>query len=385
MLVSMITSFLIFFVVFFRLSLFYPYFYFALIPAVFGFFVFIKNINNKSSVIIRNQSQLFVFIMLVMITIFCFAYDLFQKSIDVQSSFFIRMSMLVVLSILPAYFLVYNLKGDESRLKKIIILSIWIQIVLFLLMYFSDGAKHTLYSIFGMGDSVNLLDQNDRVRGFGLSTEINYMSPFLMIFLCFFILQNKYFLLLMTCLTQIVNSNMAVLAIVTALVFSKIKLSTKIIAIIFLSIIVFSIGSILFPRFYDEFINSGGTRTLEILIQQHVFTIGTIDWFTSFFGFQQNISSSIPDLSVSSDMGWVIMFNYGGGLFILQFILLLVALSIAAFGHTKLAFVWFLVGILFNTKGLALGPNGYMFITFIYIFMRCYRAYEEKFLFKNIY
>ncbi|MEW9027813.1 hypothetical protein AB2475_16805 [Salmonella enterica] len=301
-----------------------------------------------------------------------------------QSSFFIRTLMLVVLSILPAYLLVCNLKGDESRLKKIIILSIWIQIVLFLLMYFSDGTKHTLYSIFGMGDSVNLLDQNDRVRGFGLSTEINYMSPFLMIFLCFFILQNKYFLLLLTCLTQIVNSNMAVLAIVTALVFSRIKLSTKIIAMIFLSIIVFSVGVIVFPRFYDEFINNGGTRTLEILIQQHVFTIGTVDWFTSFFGFQQNISSSIPDLPVSSDMGWVIMFNYGGGLFILQFVLLLFALSVAAFGRTKLALVWFLVGILFNTKGLALGPNGYMFITFIYIFIRRYRENEEKVLFENI-
>lgn len=88
-------------------------------------------------------------------------------------------------------------------------------------MYFSDGTKHTLYSIFGMGDSVNLLDQNDRVRGFGLSTEINYMSPFLMIFFMFFILQNKYFLLLLTCLTQMINSNMAVLAIVTALVFRE--------------------------------------------------------------------------------------------------------------------------------------------------------------------
>ncbi|EMZ3865919.1 hypothetical protein ABDJ90_002828 [Salmonella enterica] len=383
MLVSMISSFFIFFVVFFRLSLIYPYFYLAFIPAAFGLLMFIKNLNNKSCMI-RNQSQLFVFIMLVILTVFCCAYDLFQESISVQSSFFIRTLMLVVLSILPAYLLVCNLKGDESRLKKIIILSIWIQIVLFLLMYFSDGTKHTLYSIFGMGESVNLLDQNDRVRGFGLSTEINYMSPFLMIFLCFFILQNKYFLLLLTCLTQIVNSNMAVLAIVTALVFSRIKLSTKIIAMIFLPIIVFSVGAIVFPRFYDEFINNGGTRTLEILIQQHVFTIGTVDWFTSFFGFQQNISSSIPDLPVSSDMGWVIMFNYGGGLFILQFVLLLFALSVAAFGRTKLALVWFLVGILFNTKGLALGPNGYMFITFIYIFIRRYRENEEKVLFKNI-
>lgn len=374
---SMLTSFLTFFVVFYRLSLFYPYLYLALLPATFGIFLFFKNLSDRRNIVIH-QLQMFTFTMLVMLFLFCLSYDFFQYSMTVQSSFFIRMVMLVVLSILPAYFLVSNIDGNEKKLKKIIAISIWIQIILFVVMYFNDSAKHALYTLFGMGDSVNLLDQNERVRGFGLSTEINYMSPFLMIFLCFFILQNKYLLLLLTCLTQIVNSNMAVLAIVTALVFSRIKLSTKIIATIVLSVVVFSVGAILFPRFYDEFISSGGTRTLEILIEQHVFTLGTVDWFTGLFGFQQNISSSIPDLPVSSDMGWVIMFNYGGGVFILQFILLLAALSLAAFGRTKLAFVWFLVGLLFNTKGLALGPNGYMFITFIYIFMRCYRANEVK-------
>ncbi|EFN9472264.1 hypothetical protein D3K05_23715, partial [Escherichia coli] len=124
-----------------------------------------------------------------------------------------------------------------------------------------------------------------------------------------------------------------------------------------------------FPRFYDEFVSGDGTRTLDILLQQHVFVVGNLDFFNIIFGLQQNISSSIPDIKQSSDMGWVILFNYGGLTFITLFLFLIFTISIATFGMTYQAIIWMLIGIIFNTKGLVLGSNGYFFLSFIYMFL----------------
>ncbi|MCV4600347.1 hypothetical protein OFC63_30460, partial [Escherichia coli] len=87
-----------------------------------------------------------------------------------------------------------------------------------------------------------------------------------------------------------------------------------------LGVLVYSLGAVFFPRFYDEFVSGDGTRTLDILLQQHVFVVGNLDFFNIIFGLQQNISSSIPDIKQSSDMGWVILFNYGGLTFITLFL-----------------------------------------------------------------
>ena len=129
----------------------------------------------------------------------------------------------------------------------------------------------------------------------------------------------------------------------------------------------------MFPRFYDEFIIGGGTRTIDSLIDKHMILLAPLDAFSAFFGFQQNISSTISDLPISSDMGWVIIFNYGGGLFIVLFTLYLLLLSLAAFGKTKLAIIWFAVGVIFNFKGLVFGPNGYMFTSYLFLLLRTFR------------
>lgn len=362
---------------FFRLSLFHPYIYIALVPASCGLFTFIMKKTRNQQPIFMGGGKKIVFMILIVMFLCCLLFDLFQDALTINSLFSVRMMMLVILSLFPAYFLVDRLRGDESNLKKIITLSIWMQIVLFFIMYFSSEAKYTIYTTFGMGDSVNLTEQNIVTRGFGLSSEINFMTPFLMVFITFFILKNKYLLLFMVSVTQIVNSNMTAIAILLAAFFSKINIPAKLLFSILLVVVLFVFGPIYSPRFYDEFVISGGMRTVDALIKNHFFAVDDINWFTLLFGFQQNISSSIPDLDIYSDVGWVIMFNYGGGVFITLFILLLLSLSISAFGKTKLAAIWFLVGLVFNTKGLLLGVNGYMFITFIYIFLRNYKSSNE--------
>lgn len=366
-------AFLLFFIVFFRLSLIVPYLYLAFIPAIFGIGYLGRNtlvcMNNRGGVPLDRKYSTLLFIF-VIVFIFCLVFDFYQKKYSFQSFFTVRMLMLFLLSFIPAYYLVNRfLKGNLKLMERILVCSLWIQIIIFFAMFISPEVKRLLYTFFGMSDSVNLWEQNARVRGFGLSGEINFMTPFLMIYMSFFMIKRRYALIALICLTQIVNSNMAVLAAIIGIGCSKLNISIKIATVLILGILVYSLGAVFFPRFYDEFVSGDGMRTLDILLQQHVFIVGNLDWFSILFGFQQNISSSIPDIKQSSDMGWVILFNYGGLTFIVLFLMLIAAISIAAFGVTYQAIIWMLIGVIFNTKGLVLGSNGYFFLSFIYMFL----------------
>ncbi len=374
-------AFLLFFVVFFRLSLFFPNLYLGFIPAVFGLIYFFRRLVTclYNGELVMRRREAFLFSIFTIIFVYCVVFDLFQTNKSFQALFTVRMIMLFVLSYIPAYYLVNKyLSRNEQLLEKIIVASLIIQIIIFFVMFFSPEIKTTLYTLFGMADSVNLWEQNAAVRGFGLSGEINFMTPFLMVYMAFFLIKRRYFLIAAICLTQIVNSNMAVLAAVIGVCCARFNISIKVATALIIFILVYSLGTVFFPRFYDEFVSGDGTRTLDILWEKHVFTVGAIDWFSTIFGFQQNISSSIPDLSVSSDMGWVILFNYGGLLFIVLYLLLISSLSIAAFGVTYVAAIWLMVGIIFNTKGLVLGSNGYFFISFIYILLNRRRISTAK-------
>ncbi|HGY7169977.1 TPA: O15 family O-antigen polymerase, partial [Escherichia coli] len=158
-------------------------------------------------------------------------------------------------------------------MERILVYSLWVQIVIFFGMYISPELKRLLYTFFGMSDSVNLWEQNAKVRGFGLSGEINFMTPFLMIYMSFFMMKRRYALITLICLTQIVNSNMAVIAAIIGIGCSRLNINIKIATVLILGVLVYSLGAVFFPRFYDEFVSGDGTRTLDILLQQHVFVV----------------------------------------------------------------------------------------------------------------
>lgn len=369
---SFMICYLTFFVVFFRLSIVYPYLYLSIIPALAGGILLCSSIflSDCRTRMRLNREQVYLGFIFLSLTIFSSILDLFNQDLSLYSSFLFRFLLLFSFSILPAYFLASKLKDGRVDLTKIVSIAFWVQIVIFFVMYFSSDAKQILYSIFGLGDSVNLNEQNMRARGFGLSAEINFMTPSLMIVISFLLLDKSKYLRVFCALTQIVNSNMAVVAFLISIVFSNVKFLTKIIVGILLSLCVVLAGHIIFPRFFDEFISGGGLRTINYLLDKHLFAVGSVNIINFLFGFQVNISSTIPDLRVFSDMGWTIMFNYGGFVFVFLFFVFLALLSICAFGKSKIALVWFLIGVIFNTKGFLLGMNGYMFISFIYVFMK---------------
>lgn len=324
-------AFLLFFVVFFRLSLIIPFLYLAFIPAFFGIMYLVRNfmITMGNGLVSIDRKNLLLLSIFIIIFLFCLVFDLFQKSHSFQSYFTVRLFMLFLFSFVPAYYLVNRfIKGDLKLMERILVYSLWVQIVIFFGMYISPELKRLLYTFFGMSDSVNLWEQNAKVRGFGLSGEINFMTPFLMIYMSFFMMKRRYALITLICLTQIVNSNMAVIAAIIGIGCSRLNINIKIATVLILGVLVYSLGAVFFPRFYDEFVSGDGTRTLDILLQQHVFVVGNLDFFNIIFGLQQNISSSIPDIKQSSDMGWVILFNYGGLTFITLFLFLIFTIII---------------------------------------------------------
>lgn len=362
----------IFFITFYRLSLFFPSFYLAIFPSILGFLLFLSS-DFKFKINKKNFSLFFSFFLLF---IYCGILDFFQYGIVLESSFFFRMVIMILLSFFPAYFLnkVYILYRD-NKFDEVVKIAFLLQTVFFIIMFLSPSLKFFIYSLFGMGDSVNLSDHNISTRGFGLSAEINFMSPSLMVFMAFLIFRKNLFFKFLIFITQVINSNMALVAGMLGMLIDKsnrVLKATVIISFCFLYYF-FGLGFVreYMPRFYEEYVIGGGNRTVNALLSEHFFFIHKFDVFSLFFGFQENISSSVLGEG-GSDMGWIIMMNYGGASLIFLFLCFLFFLSTRLFDNKFYAIIWFCLGIIFNTKGMIIGMNGYFFLSFLILLSQRY-------------
>ncbi|MCK5533436.1 MAG: hypothetical protein KAI85_19510, partial [Halopseudomonas aestusnigri] len=217
----------------------------------------------------------------------------------------------------------------------------------------------------GGADSVNLRDHNLNVRGFGVSTEMNYTSPFMTVLVCLLFLKSKS-LGFFSGLTQLVNSNLVLLAASIGLIFSRLSVFTKISLLGVFVLFLLFFGEVVFARLFQEF-GAGDSRTVRSLYEHHLFLVN--DGFLGhFFGEFKYVFQG--GAGVSSDIGWVHMYSYGGVVFTMMFVFFLLSLCFAAFGKSYVCLVWFLAGLILNTKGLLYGPNSYYFVTFIFVFLR---------------
>ena len=169
-----------------------------------------------------------------------------------------------------------------------------------------------------------------------------------------------------------VNSNLVLVAVVVAMVFSKIKLRYKVFLAILGVGLIYFVGEAVFPRLLAEFSN-GGSRTILVLLSKHIVIVNEGLW-EHFFG--SAVYSFQGGGSVSSDIGWINMYNYGGAVLLVLYFFFLFFLSASAFGYGVLGLVWFGAGLILNTKGLLFSPNSYFFITFVFLFLNYGARYQ---------
>lgn len=371
--------FVMFFVTLFRLSFLQSGLYLAFIPAGIGFLLFFSQSKLYKGILLIKKKDFYPLLSAIFLFFYCLFLDSFQPILTAKSSFALRVLLIGLLSFLPAYAIyMLAMKNNKQELDRFFKWAVIMQIIFFFVMFLNNNLKIMLYSIFGMGET-NLNEFNLSTRGFGLSAEINFMTPFLLIFMSFLLFRRDIILKIIVSLTQIVNSNMAVGAILLGYFISKGGVINKVALLVAPLLIFFSFGEefikAYMPRLYDEYIVHGGGRTVDALFDKHFFLLDNLDLASSLFGFQVNVATNVGFAERGSDMGWVVMMNYGGGILILLFLCFIVSLSFAIFKNKLYAFAWIVIALLFNTKGMIIGMNGYFFLSFLLLLTK--RFYDE--------
>jgi hypothetical protein len=250
----------------------------------------------------------------------------------------------------------------------VIVIAFWIQSLFWLITFLEPGTKFLISNFMGLGEeSVNLKGHNLDVRGFGISNEMNFTTPFVTVLVCF-LLVKKNVISFVSTLTQLINSNFVLIALLIGSLLSRMSLFRKLLSVLGVSslfLLIYQFGSEYYPRFFSEFAH-GESRTFNSLINQHIFFLNNGFW-GHLFG--EGIYVFQGGFIFSSDIGWVHIYNYGGICFTVLCILFLIFLSFKAFGYRLLSFAWLGSGLLLNTKGLLFSPNSFLFVTFIFIFL----------------
>lgn len=365
----------IFFLVFFRIPIFYTGIYISLLLGSLSAFLLLKK-QFRSFFI--NSLGIYFLLILIYIGIFAFAIDLSTGSLinNLTNTFTLRAVMIVVMSALPALVIIwFFVKGNDAKLIKIIYWAFSAQLLFWLFTFFVPGGKDLIYALMAMSNSVNIIhDWNYYTRGFGYAVEINYTSPFVMV-LTIFTLLGVGLLSLATLVTQIFNSNNVAVALLMAML-TRISKNNFIKAFFNIGFFVITISVLLL--FYSDFlplrlqaeINSGGMRTIGYLIQNHFIFLNT-GWFEYLFGTGNYLFQSGHEVSV--DVGWVILINYGGFFFAGLILIFLLLLCFRAFDSKFIALVWLGAGLWLNFKGLLFSPNAYVFILFLFLFQRFFK------------
>ncbi|AFP31439.1 hypothetical protein [Marinobacter sp. BSs20148] len=356
----------VFFVTFYKISIISPKLYLSIFVSFFGLFFVIK--YSKAFFCSIGLKVICVFLAIV---VFSLAVDMVTGALlnNFFNSFFVRAISIFFISAVPAFFVVvYLLKYDYDSVLDTVAVSFWIQLCFWVITYFDPTLKVYFVKLMGGGEnSVNLKSHNLEVRGFGISNEINFTSPFVSVLVCLLLLRRNV-ISLSTSLTQLVNSNLVVFAVVIGLLFSKISNLRKLLVgcLFFLATyFLYLFGEEFFPRLFAEF-GSGQSRTVKVLFEDHLFYLNNSVW-GHLFG--EGIYVFLGELDHYSDVGWVHIYNYGGVFFTVLYVLFLAFLCFSAFGKSWLSVAWFGAGLILNAKGLLFSPNAFFFVIFIFIFV----------------
>lgn len=302
---------------------------------------------------------------------FSFVIDITTGAIfnDILQTFTIRTISLFLISVIPAYYIsFFYLKGDFDKLINMIFWAFLVQTLFFLLTYFDHSYKTMAYGLMGSSGSVNMSEMNFSLRGFGLSNEINFMTPFLMAIISLFYFKGIIFRVVIVS-TQIINSNNVLVATILSLLFSRSNLIVKIILCIMGFVGFGYFAAEYLPRLVAE-IDSGGVRTIGFLFENH-FIFFNDGFLQHLLGSGVYVFGGLAERI--SDVGYVILYNYGGILMLLSFLVFILLICFRLGTSVSFKILWLITGLVLNFKGLAFGMNSYVFFSFLIIFNHQYK------------
>lgn len=286
------------------------------------------------------------------------------SGLTARNSLSIRMATLAVMSFCSALAIVHlMLKGKVSRLKRALLVCISIQLLFFVILYSAPDLKFLVYALFGMQDSPNLFDWNLYTRGFGVGAELNFTAPIVTAIIVLLLFRNWPFKAVVV-LSQVANTTLAIFS----LVFLARHLVSFILAIgaVFLSYLYLpefaALAQEILPRFSTELLSGFAITATELLHRHLIYEGRTI--IDLLFGTGVNLLPE-PGKEHSSDIGWVIMMNYGGLISVLLMMAFVVSVIAVTPFNMLTKTLLFGCALILNTKGLVLGPNAFFFFLFL--------------------
>jgi len=366
-------SALIFFALVFRPGIYAPSLSLSLPIFVLVFLYFVLKPWNLIGFLAKIgwfKIYLVLFILLVSLI-----YDLSTGALGLmggRSQFFTTLRFIVYAA--AAYWFINVLIVSYDDFVKVGSVAVIFQILLALGMFMIPDMKIFFYKVLSGYDGSEKIFREYffDVRIFGWSEELFYTAPvFVLLFSLMIAIKSGfafYIYRLFSFLFALVNARISI--VVFILYLSRIKF------LMLFSIMMF-VGVLSFILFYDvitsqstvaayilDDLSSGESRTLQILFGHIIFPSNVSSWL---FGSGVYLYGGVGQ--VYSDIGHVIILNYGGLFYFLSWLLLFFLILKDSFSSLWFSFLIFSIFMLLGVKGLIFSGNAMTFYMFCMFFL----------------
>jgi hypothetical protein len=359
---SLFAGMIVFFWIF-RPQVLHPFGSLALIPAIAGLFCLVGN----PGILQRTFTALgpAFFLLLGFLTLFSLSVDFFTgafSSIGARSQFFTTQRLVV--SLLGAVYIVAILcRWKLDRFRRLILLAIAAQLAIGIAMFFAPELKRFMYiTISGYSGSEKIFEEyffGSRI--FGWSEELFFLAPVVMVFASLIFIPKLTVLrtcfLLLVVVISLFNARLAIVGVFFGLLVGfRGKMFAPALVLVAGLVAAAAVGGPAIELFLAEF-EGGRSRTLDILLSGHVHVLlHDADWI---FGGHHYLHAG-PNPPAFSDIGLIIILNYGGIIYMVGWLALAWCLVRRAF-HSNwdrvMAYSLFLAA---SIKGLAFSGNALM-------------------------
>jgi hypothetical protein len=365
------------FLYFFRPQILHPLLSTSLIPALFGsaFAVFCPRMFER---FVANAG-IGVLISTVFILVWCMAIDILAGGLAAAGprSFTVIIFRLIFVTFLGGFFLVsYCCRNDLAYFVKVVKAAIFVQALFALAMLLNLDFKDFMYrTVSGYtGTEKVFRDHFYEARIFGWSEELFYLAPvFMSFFVIFFLkelnLKSAAFVLGVV-VVSVLNARLAIVGVIFGC-YLRFGLRGLLLALLlliglFAALLIRAADSQVLGWLLSDF-SEGGSRTLRILLEGHVIFLMR-SWLDYILGAHVYLFAGVREHT--SDIGWLIIFNYGGWVFLILWVILIFCMVRKAFDNLHLSLVVFLMFSILAIKGLAFSSNSFVALIFCMALLR---------------